>query len=63
MDEDGEFTVDAKIITEYVNLLPGGNVEIEEIDGELKIECDNFKTKIKGESAKEFPLIPSVPHK
>ena len=28
--------------------------------GELKIECDNYKTKIKGESAKEFPLIPSV---
>lgn len=60
VEEDGEFTVDAKIITEYVNLLPSENVEIEEIEGELKIECDNFKTKIKGESAKEFPLIPSV---
>jgi len=61
VEEDGEFTVDAKIITEYVNLLPSENVEIEEVDGELKIECDNFKTKVKGESAKEFPLIPSVP--
>ena len=61
VEEDGEFTVDAKIITEYVNLLPSENVEIEEIDGELKIECDNYKTKIKGESAKDFPLIPSVP--
>ncbi len=61
VEEDGEFTVDAKIITEYVNLLPSENVEIEEIEGELKIECENFKTKIKGESAKEFPLIPSVP--
>jgi len=60
VEEDGEFTVDAKIITEYVNLLPSENVEIEEIEGELKIECDNYKTKIKGESAKEFPLIPSV---
>jgi len=60
VEEDGEFTVDAKIITEYVNLLPSENVEIEEVDGELKIECENFKTKVKGESAKEFPLIPSV---
>ena len=60
VEEDGEFTVDAKIITEYVNLLPSENVLIEEADGELKIECDNYKTKIKGESAKEFPLIPSV---
>ncbi|MEI6835272.1 MAG: DNA polymerase III subunit beta [Candidatus Falkowbacteria bacterium] len=60
VEEEGEFTVDAKIITEYVNLLPSENVEIEEIEGELKIECDNYKTKIKGESAKDFPLIPSV---
>ncbi len=60
VEDDGEFTVDAKIITEYVNLLPSENVEIEEVEGELKIECDNFKTKIKGESAKDFPLIPTV---
>jgi DNA polymerase-3 subunit beta len=60
VEDDGEFTVDAKIITEYVNLLPSENVEIEEVEGELKIECDNYKTKIKGESAKEFPLIPTV---
>ena len=60
VEEEGEFTVDAKIITEYVNLLPSENVEIEEVEGELKIECNNYKTKIKGESAKEFPLIPSV---
>ena len=60
VEEDGEFTVDAKIITEYVNLLPSENVEIEEIDGELKIECDTYKTKVKGESAKEFPLIPCI---
>lgn len=60
VEDDGEFTVDSKIITEYVNLLPSENVEIEEIEGELKIECDNYKTKIKGESAKDFPLIPTV---
>lgn len=60
VEEEGEFTVDAKIITDYVNFLPSENVEIEEVDGELKIECENYKTKIKGESAKEFPLIPTV---
>lgn len=60
VEEEGEFTVDAKIITDYVNFLPSENVEIEELDGELKIECENYKTKMKGESAKEFPLIPTV---
>jgi len=62
IESDGEFTVDSKLITEYVNLLSGGEkVELEEKDGELKVECGKYKTKIKGESAKEFPLIPSIP--
>lgn len=60
VEEEGEFTVDAKIITDYVNLLPSENVEIESVDEELRIECENYKTKIRGESAKEFPLIPTV---
>lgn len=62
IETDGEFTVDAKLIGEYVNLLSGGEkVKVEVKDDELKVECGNYKTKIKGESAKDFPLIPSVP--
>jgi len=62
IEKDGEFTVDSKLITEYVNLLSGGEkVKIEEKDGELKLECGNYKTKIKGEPAKDFPLIPTIP--
>ncbi len=62
IEADGEFTVDAKLIGEYVNLLSGGEkVKVEVKDDELKVECGNYKTKIKGESAKDFPLIPSVP--
>lgn len=62
IEVDGEFTVDSKLITEYVSLLNGkDNVIMEEKDNELKLECGNYKTKIKGESAKEFPLIPTIP--
>lgn len=61
VEKTGEFTVDAKIINEYIGLLPSSEkVKIEEKDGELKVECDNYKTKIKGESSSEFPLIPSI---
>jgi DNA polymerase-3 subunit beta len=60
VEEDGEFTVDSKTISEYVNFLAGDNVDVSEINNELKIECDNYKTKIKGENAKEFPLIPTL---
>ena len=62
IEVDGQFTVDSKLINEYVNLLSSGEkVKLEEKDNELKIECGNYKTKIKGESAKEFPLIPTLP--
>lgn len=61
IEKDGEFTVDSKIITEYIGLLSAGEkVKIEEKEGELKIECGNYKTKIKGEASKEFPLIPTI---
>ncbi len=61
IETDGEFTVDSKLITEYVALLNGkDNVVVEEKNNELELECGNYKTKIKGESAKEFPLIPTI---
>jgi len=64
IEKDGEFTVDSKIITEYINLLNSGEkVKLEEKDGFLRVECGNYKTKIKGESSKEFPLIPTIPKK
>lgn len=61
IETDGEFTVESKLISEYANLLSGGEkVKLELVDNEIKVECGNYKTKIKGESAKEFPLIPTV---
>ncbi|MFA5886879.1 MAG: DNA polymerase III subunit beta [Patescibacteria group bacterium] len=61
IEGEGAFTVDSKLITEYVNLLSSGEkVKIEEKENELKVECGSYKTKIKGESAKEYPLIPAI---
>jgi len=61
IESEGQFTVDAKLIGEYVGLLSGGEkVKVETKENELKIECGSYKTKIKGESAKDFPLIPNI---
>ncbi|MFA6514181.1 MAG: DNA polymerase III subunit beta [Patescibacteria group bacterium] len=61
VESDGEFTVDSRLVSEYVGLLSNGEkVKIEEKDGELKVESGNYKTRIKGEQAKEFPLIPTI---
>ena len=63
VEKEGSFTVDAKIISDYVGLLPNKKVSIEQKENDLLINCENYKTKIKGQSAEEYPLIPEVDRK
>lgn len=60
IEKPGEITIDAKIINEYINFLPQEKISFDVKDENIKIECNNYKTKIKGESAKDFPLLPEV---
>lgn len=58
--EDGDFTVEAKILADYVGLLPKNNIEIETSKDNLLVSCGNHKTQINGTSAEDFPLIPTM---
>ncbi len=60
VEEEGNFTIPARIFLDYVNLLNKGQVKLELDKNELKITSPNSKTKIKGESAEEFPIIPKI---
>lgn len=60
VDGAGSFTVNAKLLSDYINLLPNARVDCELREGEFYIVCENFKTNIKGEDAVDFPLIPKV---
>lgn len=60
IEAEGSFTVDARIFSEYVNLLPNEKVEISVKGNDLYIICGENKTNIKGVSAEEFPFIPEV---
>jgi len=62
-EAEGVFTVDAKILLEYVSLLPNKKIDINKKETSLIIKCDNHKTIIKGQAADEFPLIPKVEKK
>lgn len=60
IDEDGSFTVPAAVIANYINLVSSDNIDIE-LDGkELEVKSGKQNTKIKGEGASEFPIIPEV---
>lgn len=56
----GAFTVPAQVFSSYVSLLQADRVDIERQEQNLAISAGNQETKIRGEEASEFPLIPSV---
>lgn len=60
VEEAGEFTVDLKTISSYVNLLKEETVLIKKEEDFLFIESENYKTKIIGNDSKDYPLIPSL---
>jgi DNA polymerase-3 subunit beta len=59
-ESDGDFTVPAKIFTDFTSLIsPNDPIECEYENGSLKISSKGIKTQIKGVAASEFPLIPA----
>ncbi|MDD5043720.1 MAG: DNA polymerase III subunit beta [Patescibacteria group bacterium] len=63
VDEEGEFTVQSKVFSDYIALLPKEKVDLTLEDQELIVSCDNYHTKIKGVPAVDFPLIPQIDKK
>jgi DNA polymerase-3 subunit beta len=60
IEEKGQITIPARLLSEYVSQLPKERVGISVIGKELNLECEGSKAQIKGISADEFPLIPKV---
>ncbi|HEY0444286.1 MAG TPA: DNA polymerase III subunit beta [Candidatus Limnocylindrales bacterium] len=59
IDSDGATTVPAKLLTDYVNALQGGErVDLELLAGEtLHLRAGRYESNIKGIDADEFPAI------
>jgi DNA polymerase-3 subunit beta len=56
----GVFTVPARTLTDFINLLSEEKVEISLKENELQVMCGRSSTKIKGSPADEFPVVPAV---
>ena len=63
VEKEGEFTSQAKLLNDYVSLLPKERVDLEIENERLKINCGNYQTKINGQAASDFPLLPKVEKK
>ncbi len=63
VDEKGSFTVPAKTLLDYINLLPDNQIEFSLKNNELIVKCVGSSTKIKGAPAEDFPVVPEIDEK
>ena len=60
IEKEGKVTLPARLLSSFVNLLPNKKIDIQIEDNNLLVECEKYKTQIKGLSAEEFPIIPKI---
>jgi len=60
IDQDGIFTIPAKLMSDFISQLPKNNINLELKDNKLKITSGNYKSIINTTIADEFPNIPAV---
>ena len=60
IEEEGEITVPARLVNDYVNNLIADKITISSKNQTLFLEAEKANTHIKGLSPEEFPLIPQV---
>lgn len=67
VESEGELTIPSRLLADYISTLPKERVDLtvsqenkETIDLTLTIKCKNHSTKIKGQPAVDFPLIPQI---
>ncbi len=56
----GEVTVPAKILSEYVSNLPKKTIEVTVKQNNITLVCDGYTSTIRGASAEEFPELPAI---
>ncbi len=61
VEKDGQIAIPTKLLSDFVEKLPDGNIYLELKKNILEIRCKGFKSKINGLDAEEFPVIPEEP--
>jgi DNA polymerase-3 subunit beta len=62
VEEEGEITVPARLLTEFVSTLPNDKIDITLLPKSktLELKCARFEARISGVDARDFPPIPTV---
>ena len=62
VEKEGELTIPARLLSDFVNSLPDDRIEIESVPEPLSVSlnCQRFSANINGTDPGEFPPIPNV---
>ena len=62
VEEEGEITIPARILTDFVNSLPDDRIDINTATEPISasLQCQRFHANINGNDADEYPPIPTV---
>jgi len=63
IEEEGEVVVPVSILSGLINFLPDKVITLSFLGDNLEIECGDYKTKIKGFTSDDFPIIPKISEK
>ena len=61
VEEPGDLSVPARVILEYVAMLPPEKMKIFSVENQLVVSSGGFEAKIDGMSSAEFPKLPVFP--
>lgn len=57
-DQEGDFTINAKLLSDYLINIPDEKIELEVKDDKLYINTDKYQSFMNGIEATDFPVIP-----
>lgn len=60
VEEEGSVAIPAKILSSYISLIPHESVILTTKNNTLSVEYQNQQSKILGQNAEDFPIIPKV---
>ncbi len=62
VEEEGAITIPARLLGEFVNALPPERIDLslDESTQTLNLKCASYQSNIKGISAEEFPIVPTL---
>lgn len=60
IEQEGSVVIPSKIVSDFVNFLDEGPINLEIKNQDLNIETKKYQTKIRGFNPEDFPIIPQV---